>query len=68
MKLSELIIKVGDENVKVQSLEKTATYFKDSLRSNKSQVTFNTKLGLFSSGDYCALVVWIPKKLLPVIK
>lgn len=65
MKLSELIAAVGDENIKVQSLDKSFTHANDSAKKGCCTITFQSELGLLSGGEYTALVIWIPKSKLP---
>jgi len=62
MKLSELIAKYGDDNVKFQSLDKCATALNYSHKKGTT-ITFGTdaKLGL-NGTEEMGLIVWMDRK------
>jgi hypothetical protein len=70
MKLSELIAKVGDENVKFQNLD--LDIVKAGITSAGGQICFATderhvieRTQTESATSYLGLVLWIPRNKLP---
>lgn len=73
MKISELIAKIGDEHVKVQTLAENMTC--GSITRNGGKITFATSAEFVSEMNRAAilggkpshvgLVVWLPRERLP---
>lgn len=61
MKMSELILAIGDENVEFQNLDQCATSL-DYSAKNGTRITFGTERAITMKGtDKLGLVVWLPR-------
>ena len=61
MKMSELILAVGDDNVQFQNLDNCATSLNYSAKSG-TKITFGTEQPLTPDGtERLGLVVWLPR-------
>lgn len=61
MKMSELILAVGDENVQMQNLDQCAITLNYSAKSG-TKITFGTEQPLRPDGtERLGLIVWLPR-------
>lgn len=61
MKLSELILAIGDDNVEFQNLDQCATDLNYSAKSG-TRITFGTQRPITPDGtDKLGLVLWLPR-------
>ena len=61
MKLSELILAVGDENVAIQNLDVCADTLDYNIKSG-TKIKFGTEVALTPEGtEKLGLVVWLPR-------
>lgn len=60
MKMSELILAIGDDNVEFQNLDQCAE--KLNMRGGTTKITFGTQRGLTPQGtDKLGLVLWLDR-------
>jgi hypothetical protein len=61
MKMSELMLAIGDDNIEFQNLDRDAHSLNWNAKTG-TKITFNTGIGLSPSGlDKLGLVIWLPR-------
>lgn len=61
MKMSELILAIGDDNVEFQNLDQCSTSL--NMKGSKTHITFGTERRLTPEGtDKLGLILWLDRK------
>ena len=63
LKLSELILAIGDDNLQVQNLDNCADSLDFNIKRGTNKITFGTEMAITPTGtEKMGLVVWLPRE------